>query len=64
MRSTPVACIIKLITAVIYGFHNKLQCLAQNSILGWKGLPGTNTPAITETVNYGRERFYEIDPWA
>jgi hypothetical protein len=25
--STPGACIIKLITDVIYGFHNKLECL-------------------------------------
>jgi hypothetical protein len=40
-----VACIIKLITAVIYGFHNKLECLSLNARLGWKGLPGTNTLA-------------------
>jgi len=38
-------CIIKLITAVIYGFRNKLQCLALNTRLGWRGLPGTNTLA-------------------
>jgi len=38
-------CIIKLITAVIYGFRNKLKCLSQNTRLGWKGLPGTNTLA-------------------
>jgi hypothetical protein len=37
------ACIIKLITAVIYDFRNKLECLSQNTRLGWKGLPGTNT---------------------
>ncbi len=37
------ACIIKLITAVIFGFHNKLECLSINARLGWKGLPGTNT---------------------
>ncbi len=42
--------IIKHITAVIYGFRNKLECLTINSRLGWKGLPGTNT----ETVNYCR----------
>jgi hypothetical protein len=41
----PGACIIKLITAVIYAFHNKLECLSLNTRLGWKGLPGTNTLA-------------------
>jgi hypothetical protein len=41
----PGACIIKLITAVIYGFRNKLECLSLNPRLGWKGLPGTNTLA-------------------
>ncbi len=39
------ACIVKLITAVIYGFRNKLECLSLNTRLGWKGLPGTNTMA-------------------
>jgi hypothetical protein len=39
------ACIIKLITAVIYGFRNKLECLSLNTRLGWKGLSGTNTLA-------------------
>jgi hypothetical protein len=37
------ACIIKLITAVIYGFLNKLECVSLNTRLCWKGLPGTNT---------------------
>jgi hypothetical protein len=31
--------------AVIYGFHNKLECLSINIRLGWKGLTGTNTLA-------------------
>jgi hypothetical protein len=39
------ACILKHITAVIYGFRNKLECLSLNTRLGWKGLPGTNTQA-------------------
>jgi hypothetical protein len=56
----PGACIIKLITDVIYGFHNKLECLTLNSRLGWKGLPGTNK---LETVNYGRNKFYDTGPW-
>jgi hypothetical protein len=37
--------IIKLITAVIYSFRNKLERLFLNPRLGWKGLPGTNTLA-------------------
>ncbi len=41
----PGACIIKLITAIIYSFPNKLECLSINTRLGWKGMPGTNTQA-------------------
>ncbi len=37
------ACIIKLITTVIYSFRNKLECLSLNNRLSQKGLPGTNT---------------------
>ncbi len=44
----PAACIIKLITTVIYGFLNKLECLSLNTKLGWKRLPGTNTQAYYE----------------
>jgi hypothetical protein len=40
VKLTPGACIIKLITAVIYGFRNKLECLSLNTRLCWKGLPG------------------------
>jgi hypothetical protein len=40
-----MACLIKLITAIIYGFRNKLECLTLNTRLGWKSLPGTNTLA-------------------
>ena len=39
------ASIIKLITAVIYGFRNNLECLSPNTRLGWKRSPGTNTLA-------------------
>ncbi len=46
------ACIIKLITAVIYGFRNKLECLSLNTRLGCKGLPRTNTLAC-----YGNRKF-------
>jgi hypothetical protein len=36
-------CTIRLMTAVIYGFRNKLECLSLNTRLGWESLPGTNT---------------------
>jgi hypothetical protein len=48
----PGACIIKLITAVIYGFRNKLECLSLNIRLDWKGLLRTNTPAF-----YGKRKL-------
>jgi hypothetical protein len=48
----PGACIIKLITAVIYGFRNKQECLTLNTRLGWKGLPGTKT-----LVYYGNHKL-------
>jgi hypothetical protein len=35
----------KLITSIIYGFRNKLECLSLNTRQGWKGLPGTSTLA-------------------
>ncbi len=38
MKLTPGACIIKLITTVIYGFLNKLECLTLNTRQGWEGL--------------------------
>jgi hypothetical protein len=60
VRITPGACIIKLITAVIYGFHNKPEPLSLNTKLDWKGLPGTNTLAIMET--YVRNKFYDTGP--
>jgi hypothetical protein len=41
----------------MYGFHNKLECLSLNTRLCWKVLPGT------ETVNYGRNKFYDTGPW-
>jgi hypothetical protein len=53
----PGACIIKLIAAVIYGFHNKLECVSLNTRLGWKGLPGTNTLAYYGNRN--RNTFYD-----
>ncbi len=45
MIQAPGAGIIKVTTAVIYGFRIKLEYLSLNTILGWKGLPGTDTLA-------------------
>jgi hypothetical protein len=53
------ACIIKLITAVNYGFLNKLECLSLASLSSLVLCLGTNP----ETVNYGRNKFYDTDPW-
>jgi len=45
LPTTLGANVIKLFTAVIYGFRNKLERLSLNNKPGWKGLPGTNTLA-------------------
>jgi hypothetical protein len=55
LKLSPRACIIKLITAVIYGFRNKLECLSLNTRLGLKGLPGTNTRAY-----YGNHKLKAV----
>jgi hypothetical protein len=39
-------------TAVIYGFHNKLECLSLKTRLGWKRSPGTNTLAYYWSIYY------------
>ncbi len=39
-----------------------LDCLFLNTRLGRKGLPGTNTLAFMETVNYDRNKFYDTGP--
>jgi hypothetical protein len=57
---TSEACIIKLIAAVVYIFHHKL-CLSLKTKLGWKG--SQTLQLITETVNYGRNKFYDTGPW-
>ncbi len=49
----PEACIIILITAVIYGFLNKLECFSLNTKHGWKGSPGTNTLAYYGNLKLG-----------
>ncbi len=42
----PGACIIKLITTVIYGFSKKLEYLSLNTRLGWKRSLRTNTSLL------------------
>jgi hypothetical protein len=38
--------------------------LFSDTRLGWKGLPGTNTPAYYKyLVNYRRKKFKNIWPW-
>ncbi len=54
----PGACIIKLITAVIYGFRNKLECLSLASLPSLVYCLRTN-PLV---VNYGRNKFYDTGP--
>ena len=63
--TSPRACILKLITAAIYGFRNKLECLSLNTRLSWKGLPGKNTRVYygTGTINYRRNKFYDTGTW-
>ncbi len=56
-------CIKKLITAVIYGFRNKLKCFMVNTSLGWEVCQGQTLQLITETVDYGRNKFYDTGPW-
>jgi hypothetical protein len=59
----PGACIIKLIMAIIYSFHNKLERLSQNTRLGWKGLPGTNTLASYENYEIAdKNSFITLGP--
>jgi hypothetical protein len=49
----------KLITAVIYGFRSKLECLSLNTRLGRKGLPGTNTQAYYGNSKLRHNKFYD-----
>ena len=60
LRARPAACIIKLITVLMYGFCNKLEGLSLNTRLGWKGLPGANTLVYYEN----RKKFNDIGPGA
>ncbi len=56
------ASVIKIITAVIYVFHNKLEYLSLNTKLGWKGLPGTNTLAYYRNCKLRPNKFYDTGP--
>jgi hypothetical protein len=62
---TQGACIIKLITAVIYGYSNKLECSTLNTRLRLGRLDrDKHSSFIMETVNYGRNKFYDTGPRA
>ncbi len=47
--------------AVIYGFRNKLECLSLDQ--AGKACQGQTLQLIMETVNYGRNKFYDTGPW-
>jgi hypothetical protein len=55
-----ITLLLKLITAVINGFRNKLECLSLNTRLAGKACQGQTLLLITETVKYGRNKFYEF----
>ncbi len=56
-KERPGPCIIKLITAVIYGFRIKLECLSLASLSSLVLCLRTNTLAY-----YGRNKFYDSGP--
>ncbi len=70
----PGAYIIKFITAVIYVFRIKLECLSLKtrlvaSLSSLVKCLVTNTLAYygnltQETVNYGRNKFYDTGSWS
>ncbi len=39
-----------------------LSWALESALIGWKGLPGTNTLAYYE--NYDRKKFYRVGPWS
>ncbi len=66
MRSTPGACTIKLFT----DFCNKLECQSLASLSSHKHQTrqerfarDKHSSLLRKSVNYGRKKFYEIDPW-
>ncbi len=61
-QARPGACIIKLITAVIYSFHSKLECLSINTNKAGKACQVQTLQLIAVTVNYDRNKFYDTGP--
>jgi len=61
-QARPGACIIKLITAVIYGFRSKLECLSLNTNKAGKACQVQTLQLIAVTVNYDRNKFYDTGP--
>ncbi len=62
IRSAPGACVIKLITAVIYNFRNKLVFVPGKPFQPSLVFSDKHSKLITETVNYGRNKFYDTGP--
>ncbi len=67
LSNNPGACIIKLITTVIYGVLYKRQCLSVANLSGLVqclvfSVQGQTLQLIRETVNYGRNEFYDTGP--
>ncbi len=50
---------MKLITVIIYGFCNKLECLSLASLSALSSVLRTNTMAYYGSVNYDRNKIYD-----
>jgi hypothetical protein len=59
---SPGACIIKLNTAVVYGFRNKLECFVPGKPFQPSLVFRDKHLFITKTVNYGRNKSYDTGP--
>jgi len=56
-------CIIKLITAVIYGFRNKLVFVLGKPFQPSLVFRDKHSSLLQKTVNYGCNKFYDTGPW-
>ncbi len=59
----PGACIIRLITAVIYGLRNKLECFPLLAFPAQSSVQSQTRQLSTGLVNYGRNNIYDTGPW-
>jgi len=63
VKSNSGACIITLITTIIYGFRNKLERLSLNTRLGWKGLPGTIISFMIQALGIFNLNKFQTPVW-